>query len=170
MMFPNPLVFAAFLVGTVFTAPHPHVGMVDNEVARDVGAVFTQPHFQSPATFLLLNKASPQCMPLAAVKVMSVQVCVEAVKCDFYKGMGCGIGSGEKPVFTVGCGDVAEVPPSLVAVYKSYKCQLALNHAIDGQATVELPTTPHDPDQDVVSGMQRMPSSVSAESNFPWSP
>ncbi|PZD23726.1 hypothetical protein A1F96_09985 [Pyrenophora tritici-repentis] len=154
MTFQKSLLLAAFLIGMVFAAPRPHIGMIDNEVARDVGVVFTQPHFQSPATFLLLDKVSPQCMPLAAIKVMSVQVCVEAVNCDFYRGIGCGIGSGEKPVFTVGCGDVAEVPSSLIDVYRSYKCQLASNHAIDGHATVEVPTTPHDPDQDVVPSMQ----------------
>jgi len=65
----------------------------------------------------------------------------------------CGVGSGQKPVFTVGCGDVAEVPSRLVADYHSYKCQLALNHDIDEKVTVRIPTTPHDPNG-IVPGMQ----------------
>jgi len=63
-MFQHLLFLAASLIGMVFAAPRPHIGMIDNDVARDVGAVFNKPTYNSSATFLLMNKISPQCMPL----------------------------------------------------------------------------------------------------------
>jgi len=63
-MFQHLLLCATFIIGMVFAAPRPHIGMIDNDVARDVGAVFTEPTYNSSATFLLMNKINPECMPL----------------------------------------------------------------------------------------------------------
>ncbi|RMZ72784.1 hypothetical protein GMOD_00009828 [Pyrenophora seminiperda CCB06] len=136
--------------------------MIDNAVARDVGAVFEAPGFQSSAAFLMMHKASPVCMPLALSGIQSIQICVEDIDCDFFKSGDCGADTGDKAVFTVGCGDVREVPSQLVANYQSYKCQLAAGHIINAAVTVRIPTTPHvsDPSDDlrVRPRMQNTPS------------
>ena len=59
--------------------------------------------------------------------------------------MGCGLMLGEQPVFTVGCGDVHNVPPALAGTYGSYICHHADPKAPEFNGAVKLETTPHDP-------------------------
>jgi hypothetical protein len=50
----------------IFAAPSLHIGMVNNDDVRDVGAVYSQPGYASKATFLLMNKKTSTCNPLYA--------------------------------------------------------------------------------------------------------
>jgi hypothetical protein len=55
------LSIALFAVGVVFAAPNPHIGMVNNNNVRDVGAVYSRPGYASQPAFLLMDKNKPAC-------------------------------------------------------------------------------------------------------------
>lgn len=62
-------IFSLFLIviGTAFAAPSPHIGMINNDDVRDIGAVYSQAEFSSAPTFLLMDKQSPRCFPLYVI-------------------------------------------------------------------------------------------------------
>jgi hypothetical protein len=64
MQYQHFLFVFLFVVGMAFAVPSPHIGMVDNDRVRDVGAVYSQPGYSSKPTFLLMNKQEPRCVPL----------------------------------------------------------------------------------------------------------
>ncbi|KAI4946583.1 hypothetical protein J4E91_007272 [Alternaria rosae] len=120
------------VVGMAFAAPSPHIGMINNDDVRDVGAVYSQADFSSAPTFLLMDKQSPRCIPLQ-------------------KNKDCGGSmSDEEAAFTVGCGDVHEIPLPLTGTYGSYKCQHVHPNTYESSSTVRVETTPHDPSNDVL--------------------
>jgi hypothetical protein len=61
----------------------------------------------------------------------------------------CGSMSGEQAVFTVGCGDVHDVPPPLASTYGSYICHHVDPNTPGQNGAVRLETVPHDPNNDL---------------------
>jgi hypothetical protein len=53
-----------YLIGMAFAAPRPHIGMINNADVQDVGVVYPLPNYGGDATFLLIYKGEPRCMPL----------------------------------------------------------------------------------------------------------
>jgi hypothetical protein len=53
-----------FASSMAFAAPSPHIGMVNNNDIRDVGAVYSQPGYASDPTFLFMDKKMPKCNTL----------------------------------------------------------------------------------------------------------
>ena len=62
-------IFSLFLIviGMAFAAPSPHIGMINNDDIRDIGAVYSQAEFSSAPTFLLMDKQSPRYFPLYVI-------------------------------------------------------------------------------------------------------
>ncbi|KAL1795784.1 hypothetical protein ACET3X_006008 [Alternaria dauci] len=139
------LSIAVFANGVVLAAPSPHMGMVNNNDVRDIGAVYSQPGYASKPEYLLMDKKTPACFPLGNTNIWSIMICVESIECDFWKNTGCGSTSGEQAIFTVGCGDVHDLPPTLPGTYGSYKCHHIDPNAPEHDGAVKVETTPHDP-------------------------
>ncbi|KAG9195464.1 hypothetical protein G6011_00585 [Alternaria panax] len=138
------LFVAVFAIGVAFAAPSPHIGMVNNDDIRDVGAVYSQPGYASKPIFLLMDKKNPACNSLDNASISSIMICVESIECNFWKDTGCGSIPGEQAVFTVGCGDVHDVPPALASTYGSYTCHHIDPNAPEYNGAVKLESTPHD--------------------------
>ncbi|RII24710.1 hypothetical protein CUC08_Gglean011722 [Alternaria sp. MG1] len=149
MSFLKFLFVTVLALATAIAAPSPHIGMVNNDDVRDVGAVYSQPGYASKPEFLLMDKKIPKCNPLDDNNIWSIMICVESIECDFWKDTGCGSTSGEQAVFMVGCGDVHDVPPALASKYGSYTCHSVDPNAPGFHGAVKLETTPHDPNNDL---------------------
>ena len=67
MYYQHVLFLILIFVGMAFAAPSPHIGMINNDDIRDVGAVYSQAKFSSAPTFLLMDKQSPRCIPLYVI-------------------------------------------------------------------------------------------------------
>ena len=67
MYYQHVLSLLLIVVGMAFAAPSPHIGMINNDDVRDVGAVYSQAEFSSAPTFLLMDKQSPRCIPLYVI-------------------------------------------------------------------------------------------------------
>jgi hypothetical protein len=65
----------------------------------------------------------------------------------------CGAESGELPQFTVGHGNVQELPKDQLRKYWSYKCYAPGFSHVKHDPTIQLQTTPHDSSKDVKHGM-----------------
>lgn len=101
MYYQDVLSLLLIVVGMAFAAPSPHVGMINNDDVRDVGAVYSQADFSSAPTFLLMDKQSPRCIPRYVISplllskslmcrgdnddIVSIMICVESVECSFWK-------------------------------------------------------------------------------------
>ncbi|CAO2648292.1 Nn.00g075590.m01.CDS01 [Neocucurbitaria sp. VM-36] len=143
------LILAALcLIGMPFASPFPHTGMINDEFARDVGAVYSKPGYQGDGSFLLEFKGEPRCMSLRR-NIASIQICIPA-SCTFYTTQDCQQDS-DRSSFTVnGPGDVHEVPVPK-GNYCSYIC--GTNENVIAQGAVTLDTTPHDSSKDQLPSM-----------------
>ncbi|KAF1939203.1 hypothetical protein EJ02DRAFT_497698 [Clathrospora elynae] len=142
-----------WFMGIALAAPRPHIGMVNNDYVRDVGAVYPNLAYGGEGTFLLEAKNKPECITL--YNIVSIQICIANTECAFYTSADCGASKGESAAFIVGHGDVEQVPADTMAIYGSYQCDP--DHSDDDMTTpntpVYLQTSPHDPSKDLKPGM-----------------
>ncbi|KAF1829053.1 hypothetical protein BDW02DRAFT_602871 [Decorospora gaudefroyi] len=141
------------LVGMVFASPRPHTGMINDEFYRNVGAVYDLSNYEGLGAFILQNKTAPECMQLYSLQVSSIQICLpDCIDCE--------IATGGVPVFTVGQGDVQQMPPNVTTQVGSCICRLADPATPTDTRTVRLKTTPHDPAKDLKPFMQELSNPI----------